>query len=91
MKPQNRLVEFANASFGFWICFLGGVGEWGDDDDIVTQAPRTLSPEPALQYFRDVGPFYIVTNLLLDFANLILGFRMAFGKKPKLGRRKLFR
>ena len=46
MKPQNRLVEFANSSFGFWTCFLGGLGgEGGDDDDIVTQTPRRISPE----------------------------------------------
>ena len=46
MKPQNRFVEFANSSFGFWTCFLGGLrGRGGDDDDIVTQTPRTISPE----------------------------------------------
>ena len=47
MKPQNRFVEFANSSFGFWTYFLGGVAGRGgdDDDDIVSQTPRTVSPE----------------------------------------------
>ena len=45
MKPQNRLVEFANSSFGFWTCFWGGGG------GTVTQTPRTKSPEE---------PFYSV-------------------------------
>ena len=30
MKPPNRLVEFANSSFGFWTCFLGGLGGRGE-------------------------------------------------------------
>ena len=55
MKPQHRLVEFANSSFGFWTCFSGGVGGGGDDDDIVTQTPRTISPEE---------PFYSVFTVL---------------------------
>ena len=31
MKPQNRLVEFAKSSFGFWTCFILGKGGGGDD------------------------------------------------------------
>ena len=57
MKPQNRFVEFANSSFGFWTYFLGGVAGRGgdDDDDIVSQTPRTVSPEE---------PFYSVFTVL---------------------------
>ena len=56
MKPQDRLVEFANSSFRFWTCFFGGVGgRVGDDDDIVSQIPRTISPEE---------PFYLVRTVL---------------------------
>ena len=51
MKPRNRLVEFANSSFEFWTCFFGGKWWEGDDDDAVTQAPRSKSPEE---------PFYSV-------------------------------
>ena len=55
MKPQNRRVESANSSFGFWTCFLvwkGGWGEGVDDDYIATQTPRTISPEePFLSVF----------------------------------------
>ena len=62
MKPQNRLVEFANSSFGS--CFLGGVGgEGGDDDNIVSQTPGTISPEePFSSVFtviRDVGAYFL--------------------------------
>ena len=41
-------------------------GEGGHDDDILTQTPRTISPEEPftryLQYFRDVGPFSIIAK-----------------------------
>ena len=44
----------------------GGVG-WGggDDDDIGTRTHRTISPQEPffsryLQYFRDVGPSYMI-------------------------------
>ena len=34
------------------VCGVGGVGGGGDDDDIVTQTPRTISPEePAYLVF----------------------------------------
>ena len=48
--------EFADSSFRFWTYILGGgVGERGDDDDIVMQTPRTTSPEE---------PFYSVFPVL---------------------------
>ena len=48
MKPQNRLVEFAKSSFGFWTCFILGKGGGGDDDGIVTQTPRAISSKEPL-------------------------------------------
>ena len=97
MKPQNRLVEFANSSFGFWTCFLGGLGRGGgDDDDIVTQTPRTLSPEEPFHSvftdFRDVGPLYIVTKPTLGRCELDLGILEGFRQKLEIGwGGKLFR
>ena len=64
MKPQNRLVEFANSSFGFWTCFLGGVGgEGGMTTTLCRTHPEQYRHKCRftryLQYLRDVGPFYI--------------------------------
>ena len=44
----------------------------------------------SLQYFRDVGPSYIVTKPTSGLCST-LGFRRAFGENSKLSRGKLFR
>ena len=95
MKPQNRLVEFANSSFGFWTCFLGGLRGGGDDDDIVTQTPRTVSPEEPFHWIftvlRDVGPLYIVTKPTSGRCELDFGMSEGFRQKLEIGWGEAFR
>ena len=45
MKPQIRLVEFANWSFGFLSCFFWVGGGGGDDDDSAMHTSRAISSE----------------------------------------------
>ena len=69
---------------------LGGVGGWGGG--MMTTVLRKHTKQyhhksrftRYLQYFRDVGPYLIVTNCTLDFANSTLGFARAFGENSKL-------
>ena len=61
---------------------MGGVrGRVGDDDDIVTQTPRTISSSRYLQYFRDIGPFYIVTERTSGLYELDLEISEGFRQK----------
>ena len=96
MKPQNRLVEFTNSSFGFGTCFLGALGGGADDDDIVTQTPRNNISRRAVSlgiYSTFVMSDHCISspNRLLDVANSTWGFRRAFGKNSNLVGGKLFR
>ena len=68
---------------------VGGLG--GDDDDIVTQTPRTISPEePFCSVFTVLSCCRTILhiqspNLLLDFATSTLGFRRVFCENSNLG------
>ena len=90
MKPQNRLVEFANSSFGFWTCFLGGLGE--DGGMMTTLLRRHLEQylqksrfTRYLQCCRDVGPLYIVTRPTSGRCELDLGISEGFLQKLEIG------
>ena len=66
-----------------------GVGGGGDDDDIVTQTPpdnlQKSHSTLYLQYFRDVGPSYIVTKPTSGLCELDLGISDGFLRKIELG------
>ena len=67
---------------------MGGLGG-GDDDDIVTQTPEQYLLKSRftryLQYFRDVGPSYIVTKHI-PHAPLQLGLAVPVEDRLRLSK-----
>ena len=77
MRPQNRLVEFANSSFGFLMTTL-----------LRRHLEQYLQKSRFtrfLRYFRDVGPFYIVTKPTSGRCELDLGTSEGFRPKLEIG------
>ena len=94
MKPQNRLVEFANSSFEFWTCcfFLGGWGEGGLIWLMTTLLRRHREQylqksgfTRYLQYLRDVGPSCIIAKPTSRLCELDLGISEGFWRKLEIG------
>ena len=85
MKPQNRLVDFANSSFGFWSCFLG-VG--GMMTTLLHRHPEQYLENSHftryLQYFRDVGPSDVVSKSTSGLCELDLWISEGFGLRLEI-------
>ena len=92
MKPQNRLVEFANSSFGFVTCFLG-VGGAGGGRMMMTTLLRTHLEQYLhtsrftwyLLYFRDVGLSFVVTKSTSGLCELDIGISEGFRRILEIG------
>ena len=90
MKSQNRLVEFANSSFGFLTCFWReGAGRGAMMTTLLCRHPEQNLRKSAV--VLGICNTFVMSDqrkyspkLLLDFANTTLGFRRTFGENSKL-------
>ena len=89
MKPQNRLVEFANSSLAFLTCFLGWGGVGGMMTTVLRKQPEQYLQMSRftryLQYFRDVGPSFVVTKPTSGLCELDLGISEDLRQKLEVG------